>query len=74
MDEKPGDRSADSMKKHKLYFMSLNNISKKLQEELDAEHDPELRKHLEDRIQAIKKDMQRIEHMFPDTDWVKLVD
>ena len=65
MDVKEEDKSEESMKNHMIYYKSLTKIISDIHEERNQESDPTKRKHLDDRIEAIERDRQRIRGMFP---------
>ena len=68
MDEKKEDKSEESKKKHIVYYKSLTNVINNIQKEIQEEKDPQVIKHLNDRIKAINLDKERIKKMFPDID------
>ncbi len=63
------DRSAASREEHVRYYRSLNAVIAGAEEELAAEADGRLARHLRDRIDAVNRDKRRIEGMFPEVDW-----
>ena len=65
MDEKKEDISEKSKNNHIRYYKSLNKIINDIQKEKNQEEDPTIKNHLKERIDAMKKDMQRIRNMFP---------
>ncbi len=66
MDVKEEDKSEESMNNHITYYKSLTKIISDIQEEKNKESDPTMKNHLDDRIDAIERDRQRIREMFPD--------
>jgi len=72
MDVKDEDKSEESMKNHILYYKSLTKVISEIQEEKKQEEEPAIISHLDNRIEAMKKDKKRIRDMFPDIkeeDW-----
>ena len=65
MDEKKEDKSEKSKNDHIKYYKSLNKIINDIQKEKNQEVDPIIKNHLEKRIDAMEKDIQRIRNMFP---------
>lgn len=65
MDVKEEDKSEESMKNHIVYYKSLTKIISDIQEEKNKEFDPTKKNYLDDRIDAIERDRQRIREMFP---------
>jgi uncharacterized protein YicC (UPF0701 family) len=65
MDEREEDRSEKSKNEHIKYYKSLNKIINDIQKEKSQERDPVIKNHLEGRIDAMEKDIQRIRNMFP---------
>ncbi|MFQ5475876.1 MAG: hypothetical protein ACE5DT_02470 [Nitrosopumilus sp.] len=65
MDVKEEDKSEESMKNHIVYYKSLTRLISNIKEEEEQESDPTKREHLDTRIDAIKRDRQRIREMFP---------
>ena len=66
LDVKEEDKSEESKKNHIAYYKSLSKVISDIQEEGNQESDPTIKNHLDGRIDAIKKDKQRIRDMFPD--------
>ena len=66
MDIKKEDRSEESKKNHITYYKSLTKIISDIQEEREQAVDPTIRNHLDERIDAVRKDRERIRKMFPD--------
>jgi len=72
MDVKDEDKSEESMKNHISYYKSLTKVISEIQEEKKQEDEPAIISHLDNRIEAMKKDKKRIRDMFPDIkeeDW-----
>jgi len=72
MDVKDEDKSEESMKNHISYYKSLTKVISEIQEEKKQEEEPAIISHLDNRIEAMKKDKKRIRDMFPDIkeeDW-----
>jgi len=72
MDVKDEDKSEESMKNHISYYKSLTKVISEIQEEKKQEEKPDIISHLDNRIEAMKKDKKRIRDMFPDIkeeDW-----
>ena len=65
MDVKEEDKSEKSMRNHITYYKSLNKIILDIQEEANQNADPTKKDYLDNRIDAIKRDKQRIREMFP---------
>ena len=66
MDVKEEDKSEESKKNHLTYYKSLTKVISDIQEEKNRETDPTIKNHLNERIEAIEKDRNRIREMFPD--------
>jgi len=66
MDVKDEDKSEESKKNHLTYYKSLTKVISDIQEEKNSEVDPTIKNHLDERIDAIEKDRERIREMFPD--------
>ena len=66
MDVKEEDKSEESKKNHLTYYKSLTKIISDFQDEKNRETDPTIKNHLDERIDAVKKDRKRIREMFPD--------
>ena len=66
MDVKKEDTSEESKKNHISYYKSLTKVISDLQKEKDQEGEPAIKSHLENRIDAMEKDKERIRDMFPD--------
>ena len=66
MDVKKEDTSEESKKNHISYYKSLTKVISDLQKEKDQEVEPAIKSHLENRIEAMEKDKERIRDMFPD--------
>lgn len=72
MDVKKEDTSEESRKNHIQYYKSLTKVIADIQKEKNQEGEPAIKSHLENRIDAMNKDKQRIREMFPDIkegDW-----
>jgi len=72
MDVKKEDTSEESKKNHIEYYKSLTKVISDIQKEKEQEGEPAIKSHLENRIDAMQKDKQRIRDMFPDVkeeDW-----
>ena len=67
MDEKKEDKSDESKKNHITYYKSLTKVISDIQEEKEQAVDPTIKKHLDERVDAVEKDRKRIRKMFPDT-------
>ena len=65
MDVKEEDKSEESLKNHIRYYKSLSKIILDIQEEVNQNVDPSKKDYLDNRIDAIEKDRQRIREMFP---------
>ena len=66
MDVKDEDPSEDSKKNHILYYKSLTKVISDIQKEKTQEGEPAIKNHLDNRIEAMEKDRERIREMFPD--------
>ena len=66
MDVKDEDKSEESKENHRTYYKSLTKVIFDIQEEKNQAVDPTIKNHLDDRINAIEKDRERIREMFPD--------
>ncbi len=66
MDVKEEDKSEESKNNHLIYYKSLTKVISNIQEEKNRETDPTIKKHLDERINAVEKDRERIREMFPD--------
>jgi uncharacterized protein YicC (UPF0701 family) len=66
MDVKEEDTSEESKKNHISYYKSLTKVISDLQKEKEQEAEPAIKNHLENRIDAMEKDKERIRDMFPD--------
>ncbi len=66
MDVKEEDKSEESKKNHLTYYKSLTKVISDIQEEKNRETDPTIKNHLDERIDAVEKDRERIRKMFPD--------
>ena len=66
MDVKDEDTSAESKKNHILYYKSLIKVISDIQKEKDQEEEPAIKSHLDNRIDAMERDRERIREMFPD--------
>ena len=66
MDVKEEDTSEESKKNHITYYKSLTKVISDLQKEKEQEGEPAIKSHLENRIDAMEKDKERIRDMFPD--------
>jgi len=66
MDVKEEDTSEESKKNHISYYKSLTKVISDLQKEKKREGEPAIKNHLENRIDAMEKDKERIRGMFPD--------
>ena len=65
MDVKEEDKSEKSLRNHIAYYKSLNNVISDIQKEVNQGVDPTKKDYLDNRIDAIKRDKQRIREMFP---------
>ena len=66
MDVKDEDISEESKKNHILYYKSLTKVISDIQNEKNQEGEPAIKSHLDNRIDAMEKDRERIRKMFPD--------
>ena len=66
MDVKEEDTSEESKKNHMSYYKSLTKVISNIQKEKEQEDEPAIKNHLDNRIDAMQKDKQRIRDMFPD--------
>jgi len=66
MDVKDEDTSEESKKNHILYYKSLTKVISDIQNEKNQEGEPAIKSHLDNRIDAMEKDKERIRKMFPD--------
>jgi uncharacterized protein YicC (UPF0701 family) len=66
MDVKDEDTSEESKKNHILYYKSLTKVILDIQNEKNQEGEPAIKSHLDNRIDAMEKDRERIRKMFPD--------
>lgn len=66
MDEKKEDKSPESKKNHIAYYKSLNKVISDIQKEKDLEPNSTIKGHLDGRIDAMQKDLKRIQDMFPE--------
>jgi len=66
MDVKDEDTSEESKKNHILYYKSLTKVISDIQNEKKQEGEPAVKSHLDNRIDAMEKDRERIRKMFPD--------
>lgn len=66
MDIKAEDTSEESKKNHISYYKSLTKVILDIQKEKNQEGEPAIKNHLDNRIDAMEKDKQRIREMFPD--------
>ena len=66
MDVKKEDTSEESKKNHILYYKSLTKVISDIQKEKNQEDEPAIKSHLDNRIDAMEKDRERIRKMFPD--------
>jgi len=66
MDIKEEDTSEESKKNHISYYKSLTKVISDIQKEKNQEGEPAIKSHLDNRIEAMEKDKQRIREMFPD--------
>ena len=72
MDVKEEDTSEESKKNHIEYYKSLTKVISDIQKEKEQEGEPAIKSHLDNKIDAMQKDKQRIRDMFPDIkeeDW-----
>ena len=60
------DTSEKSKQDHMIYYKSLNQTIDVIKREIDSENDLTIKKHLEGRIDAMNRDLDRIRNMFPD--------
>lgn len=66
MDVKDEDTSEESKRNHILYYKSLTKVISDIQKEKNQEGEPAVKSHLDNRIDAMEKDKERIRKMFPD--------
>ena len=66
LDIKEEDKSDESKKNHITYYKSLTKLILEIQKEKNQESDPTIKSHLDSRMDAMKKDRNRIKEMFPD--------
>jgi len=66
MDVKDEDTSKESKKNHILYYKSLTKVISDIQKEKNQEGELAIKSHLDNRIDAMEKDRERIRKMFPD--------
>ena len=66
MDVKDEDTSEESKKNHILYYKSLTKVISDIQKEKNHEEEPAVKSHLDNRIDAMEKDRERIRKMFSD--------
>ena len=66
MDVKEEDTSEESKKNHISYYKSLTKVISDIQKEKNQEAEPAIKSHLDNRIEAMEKDKERIREMFPD--------
>ena len=66
MDEKEEDKSAESLRKHLVFYKKLEKTISDIQNEIQVSVDVKNLKHLNERINAIELDKTRIRKMFPD--------
>ncbi len=66
LDVKEEDKSEESKKNHLRYYKSLTKVITDIQEEKNRETNLTIKNHLDERIDAVEKDRQRIKEMFPD--------
>ena len=66
MDIKAEDTSEESKKNHISYYKSLTKVISDIQKEKNQEGEPAIKSNLDNRIDAMEKDKQRIREMFPD--------
>jgi uncharacterized protein YicC (UPF0701 family) len=66
MDVKDEDTSEESKKNHILYYKSLTKVISDIQKEKNQEEEQAIKSHLDNRIDAMEKDRERIRKMFPD--------
>jgi len=66
MDVKEEDTSEESKKNHISYYKSLTKVISDIQKEKNQEAEPAVKSHLDNRIEAMEKDKERIREMFPD--------
>ena len=65
LDIKKEDTSEESKKNHIVYYKSLCKVISDIQKEVEAEGEPAIKNHLNNRIDAMEKDKKRIRDMFP---------
>lgn len=65
MDERKEDKSEESMRNHIIYYKSLSKAISDIEKEKTKEADSTVLTHLDERIDAMKKDQTRIREMFP---------
>ena len=68
MDEKEEDRSKDSFHKHLVFYKKLDKKISEIQNEIQISGGAKILKHLNERIEAIEQDQDRIRKMFPEAD------
>ena len=66
MDVKDEDTSKESKENHILYYKSLTKVISDIQKEKNQEEEQAIKSHLDNRIDAMEKDRERIRKMFPD--------
>ena len=66
MDVKDEDTSEESKRNHILYYKSLTKVISDIQKEKNQEEEPAIKSHLDNRIDAMERDRERIRKMFPD--------
>jgi len=66
MDVKDEDTSKESKENHILYYKSLTKVISDIQKEKNHEAEQAIKSHLDNRIDAMEKDRERIRKMFPD--------
>ena len=66
MDEQKEDRSEESKRNHIAYYKSLSQVISDIKKEKEQEKESAIQEHLDNRIDAMEKDRERIRRMFPD--------
>ena len=66
MDVKDEDTSEESKKNHISYYKSLTKTISDIEKEKEKEVESTIKSHLDNRIEAMEKDRERIRKMFPD--------
>ena len=66
LDVKDEYTSSESKINHISYYTSLSKVISDIQKEKDQEEEPAIKSHLDNRIDAMERDRERIRKMFPD--------